>query len=88
MGSVAKRRKHKPRSDIVRTIQFVQEVQDIIDEDTSKSIISISRDLQVSECTIRRIVHKDIRYKFYVMYSDQFMSAQTREKRFIQAKRF
>ena len=34
--SVAKRRKHKRRSDTVRTPQFVQQVQDIIDEDPSK----------------------------------------------------
>ena len=31
--SVAKRRKHKSRSDTARTPQFVQQVQDIIDED-------------------------------------------------------
>jgi len=36
--SVAKRKKHKARSDIVRTSQFVQQVQGIIDEDPSKSI--------------------------------------------------
>ena len=58
--SVAKRRKHKPPSDTVRTPLFVQQVQDIIDEDPSKSI---SRDLQVSGCTICRIVYEDIRYK-------------------------
>ena len=61
--SVARRRKHKPRSDTVRTPQFVQQVQDIIGEDTS-----IWRNLQVSECTIRRIVHEDTRYKSYVMH--------------------
>ena len=56
--SVAKRRKHKPLSEIVRTSQFVQQVQDIIDEDSSMSIRAISRNLQVFECTIRRIVHE------------------------------
>ena len=61
------RRKHKPRSDRVRTPQFVQQAQDIIDEDPTKSIRATSRDLQVSECTISRIAHDDIRYKFYVM---------------------
>jgi len=38
--SVAKRKKHKARSDIVRTSQFVQ---GIIDEDPSKSIRAIER---------------------------------------------
>ncbi|XP_011068611.1 PREDICTED: uncharacterized protein LOC105154645 isoform X1 [Acromyrmex echinatior] len=85
--SVAKRKTHKARSDTVRTSQFVQQVQGIIDEDPSKSIRAISRDLQVSECTIRRIVHEDIRYKSYVMRKGQFMSARTREQRFIRAQR-
>ena len=60
---IPKRIKHKPRSDTVRTPQFVQKVQDIIDEGPSKSIRAISRDLQVSDSTIRCIVHEDIRYK-------------------------
>ena len=74
--SVAKRRKHKPRSDKVRTQQFVQQVQDIIDEDPSKSIRAISRDLLVSECSILRIIHEDIRNNSYVIRRGQFMSPQ------------
>ena len=62
--SVAKRRKHEPRSDTVRTLQFVQKIREIIDEDPSKSMRAISRYLQVSECTIRRIIHEDIWYRF------------------------
>ena len=83
----AKRRTRKPRPDAVKAQTIMQQVQDIIDEEPSKSIRAISRDLQVYECTIRRIVHEDIRYKSYVMRRGQFMSAQTREQRFIRAKR-
>ena len=75
--SVTRRRKHKLRLDTVRTPQSVQQVEDIINEDPSKFIRAISRDLQVSECTIRRILHEDIRYKSYVMRRSQFMPAQT-----------
>ena len=88
MEKVAKRRKHKPRSDTVRTPQFVQQAQDIIYEDPSKSIGVISRYLHVSECSIPRTVPEDIRYKAYVMGRGQFMFAQTRKQRFIRAKRF
>ena len=56
--------------------QFVQQILEIIDEDPSKSIRAISRYLQVSECTIRCIVHEDIRNKSDVMRRGQFMSAQ------------
>ena len=87
MESVAKRWKYKPHSDIVRTPQFLQQVQDIIDEDPSNSIRVISRDLQVSEYTIRRIAHEDIRYKCYMVRKGQFMPAQTREQLLIRAKR-
>ena len=78
--SVAKCRKHKPRSDTVRALQFVQKVQYIIDEDHSKSIRAILRDLQASECTIRRIVHEDIRYKSFVMRRGQFTSVHDNER--------
>ncbi|XP_014473452.1 PREDICTED: uncharacterized protein LOC106743775 [Dinoponera quadriceps] len=83
--SIAKSKKHEARSDKVRTSQFVQKVQGIIDEGPSKSIRAISKDLHVSVCTIRRIINEDIRYKSYAMRRGQFMSAQTREQRFIRA---
>ena len=51
----------------VKTLQFVQQVQGIIDEDPSKSIKAISRDHQVSNCTIHRIFHEDIPHNSYVM---------------------
>ena len=84
MESVPKSRKHKLRSVTVITLELVQLVQYIIDEDPSKSI---SRNLQVSECPICRTVHDDIRYKSYLMRRGLFMSSQTREQRFIRAKR-
>ena len=62
----------------VWTPHFVQQIQDIIDEYSSKFIRAISRDLQLSECVIRCIIHEDIRYKFYGMLRGQFMSAETR----------
>ena len=66
--SVAKRIKRKPRSDTVRTSQFVQQVQEIR---------GISGDLQVSEYTIHHIVHKDIQYKCYVMHSSVCTNSRT-----------
>ena len=86
MENVAKRRKHKTPSDTVRTLQLVQQVQEIIDEDPSKSTRAILRNLQVSECTICRIVYEEIRHNSYVMRKGQFMSAKPREQRFILAK--
>ena len=86
MESFANCRKHKPHS--VRTPQFVEQAQEIIDEDPSKSIRVISGDLQVFECTILHNDHEDIRYKPYVMHRGQFTSAKTREQRFIRGKRF
>ena len=78
--SVAERRKRKSRSNTVRTLQFVQQVRNIIDEDPSKSVRAISRDLQVSDYAFRRTVYEDIQHKSFVMRRGQFMYAQTREQ--------
>ncbi|XP_025161066.1 uncharacterized protein LOC112589993 [Harpegnathos saltator] len=85
--TVAKRKKHEERSDTTRNTQFVQQVQEIVDESSSKSMRAIARDLNVSESLIRRVVHEDLRYRSYVMRRGQFMSAQTRKQRLIRGKR-
>lgn len=85
--SVAKRKKHSQRSDIIRTQQFVQQVQEIIDTNPEMSIRAIARNLNVCEGVIRTVVHDDIRYKSYVMRRGQFMSEQTKEQRLIRGKR-
>ena len=87
VSPVAKRKKHCQRSDTTRTPEFIRHVQNIIDEDPRKTIRSIAKDLQVSEGTIRNVVHKDIRYKSYVMRRGQFMSERTQESRLIRSKR-
>ena len=85
--TVAKRKRHEERSDTTRNTQFVQQVQEIVDENPSKSMRAIARDFNVSEGLIRRVVHEDLRYKSYVMRRGQFMSAQTRNQRLIRGKR-
>jgi len=75
--TVAKRKRHEERSDTTRNTQFVQQVQEVVDESPSKSMRAIARDLNVSEGLIRRVVHENLRYKSYVMRRGQFMSAQT-----------
>lgn len=87
VSSAAKRKKYSPRSDIVRKVEFVQQVQGIINENPSKSMRAIANQLLVSESTIRRVVHEDIRYKSYVMRRGQFMSDKNRENRVIRSKR-
>ena len=79
--SVAKPRKHKPRSDTV-----CAPGQRHYWWRSFKVHKGLSRDLQVSEWTIRRIVHEDIQYKSYVMSRCPFMYAQPGEQWFIQAK--
>jgi len=54
--SVAKRKKHKAHSNTVRTSQFVQQVQGIIDKDPSKSIRAISRDAAAYIAVLKAIV--------------------------------
>ncbi|XP_046868909.1 uncharacterized protein LOC124461437 [Drosophila willistoni] len=84
---VSKRKKHEERSHTIRSAEFVQKVQAIIDEDPSKSIRALAKDLNVSDGLIRRVVHEDLRYKSYVMRRGQFMSDKTREQRVIRSNR-
>ena len=87
VSPVAKRKKHSQCSDTVRTPEFIRNVQNIIDENPGRSIRSIAKELQVSEWTIRTVVHQDIRYKSYVMRKGQFISAKTQENRLMRSKR-
>ena len=87
VSPVAKRKKHFQRSDAIRTPEFIQNVQKIIDEDPGRSMRSIAKGLKVSEWTIRTVVHQDIRYKSYVMRKCQFVSAKTQENRHMRSKR-
>ena len=84
---VSERKKHSRRSDTVRSCEFVEELEEIIDADPTKSMREIARKINVSESTIRRAVHDDLRYKSYVMRRDQFLFAKNRENRVIRSKR-
>ena len=84
---VSEKKKHSRRSDTVRSSEFVEVLQEIIDPDPSKSMREIARKINVSESTNRRTVHEDIRYKSYVMRRGQFLSAKNRENRVIRSKR-
>lgn len=56
----------------------MQQVQGSLDEVPAKSLRAFAKDINVTEFTIRRIVHEDIRYMFWVIRRDQFISVQTR----------
>ncbi|EFN78261.1 hypothetical protein EAI_05701, partial [Harpegnathos saltator] len=60
-------KKHQERSDTTKNIQFVQQVQEIVDESPSKSMRAIARDLNVSESITRGLVREGLRYTSYVM---------------------
>ena len=56
------------------TDEFVDEIQIMTDNDSSKSIRFVSRDTGVSEFIIRQVVHEDIWYFSYKMRKGQFSS--------------
>ena len=85
IGSVAKLKKREECSGIIKTLEFVQ-VLEIIDEDPTTSMRTISRKFNVSEIIIHLIVLEDLHYKSYIMCRRQFISAQTRDQRLIRSK--
>ena len=81
------RKTHKRRRDSIRTPEFVEELQNVIDEDPGKSKRSLARELNVSEGTVRKCVHEDIRYKYYALKRHQFMDEPTKDRRAEKAAR-
>ncbi|XP_014784953.1 tRNA (guanine-N(7)-)-methyltransferase isoform X1 [Octopus bimaculoides] len=57
---VSKRKKHSKRSDAIRTPQFIQRVQHIVSDNPEKSLRAVAKELEVSEWTVRTVVHEDI----------------------------
>lgn len=87
VSTMAKRKKHSQQTDVVRTAEFVQQVQETIIDDPSMSMRSIAQHLQVTESTIRCVMHGDLRYQSYVMRRGQFMSDKTRENCSVRSRR-
>ena len=79
------RKTHKRRSDR-KGEDFINEVQELIDDVPGRSMRSIARELDVCERTIRRVVEEDIHYKSYVLKKGQSLSDSTKKRRFEKAK--
>ena len=87
VSPVAKRKKHSRCTGSIRTPKFIQQVQKDIDDNPRRSMRCIAKEHRVSEGTIRNVVHKDIRYKSYVLRKGHFMSEKVKENRLIRSKR-
>jgi hypothetical protein len=81
------RKQHCQCSDSLRTPKFVRRAHGMIDENPGKSMRNLAKDLQVSEGTIRNVLHQDLGYKSCVLKRIQFMSIETQENRSTPAKR-
>ena len=65
----------------MRTPAFIHKGKQTIDENRDQLMRSTAKKLYVSEKTIRRRVHEDIRYNSYVMKWGQFNSEKSNENR-------
>jgi hypothetical protein len=79
-----KRKKHSRRSD-AHSMDLVERVQELINEDPGRSMRKLAEDLEVSEYLIRKIVKEDIRYKSYSLRRGQFMTEATKKTRYEKA---
>jgi len=60
---------------------MVNQVQEVIDEDPSRSMRKIPGDLEVSKHLIRIIVKQDIRFKSYSLRRGQMLMEETKQRR-------
>ena len=71
-------KKHQQQSDRIRTHEFIQQVQNIIDESSEDNEVNC----KTSEATIRRTVYENLRYKSDVM------SGNTKENHLVRSKQY
>lgn len=79
-----KRKQHRRRSD-AHTVEIVERVQEMINNDPGQSMRKMAADLGVSEWLIRKIVKQDIRYRSYSLRRGQFLTEKTKKTRFEKA---
>ena len=73
----------KPHSDHSyekKTLEFVAEIQAIINNNLSKSVSFIVRNMDVFEFLIRQVVHKDVRYFSYKIRNGHFLSPAMKDE--------
>ena len=75
------RKKHDRSSQKKRDEDFVSRLQGMVDEDPSVSMRSLAARLDVSEWTVRKAVHEDLRCHSYVLKVRQMLSPQLKEQR-------
>lgn len=80
------RKRHDVRNDRTSS-ENVNRIQEFVNEDPGRSMRSIARELEMSNATVRKIVHEDLRYRSYVMRKGHFMTQQTKERRLDKAKK-
>ena len=83
----AKRKKYDRHSDSIRTPEFVARVQEMVDNDPSKSMNALCKELGVAYGTIHRVIHEDLRYNSYVLKRGHFIDLAMQEKRLDKAKK-
>ncbi|XP_036359440.1 uncharacterized protein LOC118763794 [Octopus sinensis] len=79
VSPVSKHKKHSKCSEIIRTHEFIQQVQQTIDYIPRKLMRSVGKDLHVSEGTVRNVVQEGIRYKSHTMRKSQFVRKSKRK---------
>lgn len=67
-----------PDHKAISTPNFVWKEHKIIVKSRGNSIRAIVKDIKLSECTIRKVVNEDVRYKTYATQRGRFMSVETK----------
>ena len=77
----AERKIHSKRSE-----EFMFEVKATIDEDPSKSVRQLAKEMNVRKSTIHRAVHEDLGYQSFVLKRRQLLTEATMKRRKVKAQ--
>ena len=82
----AERKPHKRRSDSKRSEEFLADMKATIDEDPSKTMGQLAKEMHVGKSTIHRAVHEDLCYQSFVLRRRQLLTEATKESRRVKAQ--
>ncbi|KAL1116267.1 hypothetical protein AAG570_005762 [Ranatra chinensis] len=84
---VARRKIPSRRSDCVGTAEFLANLQEQVLKNPGIRIRPLSRKMNVAASTMKLALNEDLRYYSYKRRNSQLLTAKTREKRLINAKK-
>ena len=82
-GTIERKERPEKSTRRKRSNEFIDQVQDIVEGDPSRSIRSIADELEVAPNTVKSCLNDDLHYKSYRMQMGQILTPATKNRRIL-----